>query len=617
MPIGDNIANKKFVSELFRVANKIKVGLPVPALSGGLRRILNPANWAETFWGAAFRVLVFLGIEELLRDLISGGIGAGVLVMAKTHPEKTMEAIGWIADEITAFEGFGTELAGITINQMTGAGLDVERIKLSLGLEPIGESRRIIGEEFTKILPGMFDVGEAQASALSRTDYSAYVNNLNRYFGTNLSFQLRSMVISTISSTFGWAPLRHLETLHQSVNWAYGFGWLSWTVLSAIMDVTTTQGLKKKYNALIKPNDYTGAQAIDAFLRGWDTEEVMNLVLDNQGERLDIRDTLVNLNRRWVTVSEGIDLHLRGWTDAAQYQTDMTHQAVPVGQRSLLLDLNESMIPDGDITQLFQRGLVDEQDVLLHFRHKGYRDERAKLEQATVVNARVWELMDKITESYGRLYRDGVIGEGEFRQWLSSANWTNDEMDLRIAFEELERRQRTFLSTGDLKNAVDLGLMAIGDAWTELTFRGYTPEDATIVTALAFKDHTPACEKERVKNSALIAFLQGLGAQAGVNPALLRPQILRYLQCLNEAVPLILPVVTLKATPDHVVHSGVVTLEWNTEFATSASLQPGIGPVPLSGKTEIVVTSSRSYTLVAVNPLGQSRAFAFVNVSEA
>lgn len=581
------------------------------------KRITLPkGNWANRFWAAFIAALSLAEVTDFFVGLISKGSGLGFLAFAKIAPDHAADVVAWAANQIVSFEPLAAKLAGETMSQIIGA--DVTPRPPNRGATAEERRGEIIdlGGQFANTLSAMFSLPEAAQDFTTRTGYNGSINNMLSYFGTNLTFQMRSLTIGTVASLTGWHTLRHLENLHQSVNWAFGFGWLSWSVMSKIMDVAVSPGVARYYNSQIKPHDLSASEAIDAWIRGWLSPEEMQKVLDNEGIMTLARDPKFNMNYRWWSLAESIDLHLRGYTDHDHYLVDLQHQAVHPGQKELLLDLNESMLPDNDVLDFFQRGVLDENDVYGHFRKRGYRDERARLETRTIVEARTWDLLDKITESYGRLYRDAVIDENEYRQFLGSINFTAEETDLRIAWEELERQQRTFLSNADLGDAVDIGLYTPADMYESLTSRGYTPEDAAIVMVLQEVKHLPACDKEKIKKDALIAFLQGIGAQAGVNPALLKPQVLRYLQCLDETVPLILPIAELRATPDNITGSGVVTLEWNTEFATSARLDPEIGPVSLAGKTEVVVSRSRSYTLTASNPLGKSTAFAFINVKE-
>ncbi|HLF95482.1 MAG TPA: Ig-like domain-containing protein, partial [Planctomycetota bacterium] len=59
------------------------------------------------------------------------------------------------------------------------------------------------------------------------------------------------------------------------------------------------------------------------------------------------------------------------------------------------------------------------------------------------------------------------------------------------------------------------------------------------------------------------------------------------------------------------------TLAWTTTNASSASLSPGIGPVPLSGSLTVSPASTTIYTLTATNSSGSSTASATVTVAAA
>ncbi|TAK34979.1 MAG: hypothetical protein EPO21_07680 [Chloroflexota bacterium] len=60
------------------------------------------------------------------------------------------------------------------------------------------------------------------------------------------------------------------------------------------------------------------------------------------------------------------------------------------------------------------------------------------------------------------------------------------------------------------------------------------------------------------------------------------------------------------ASPNLLTHWGMTTLSWNVSDATAVSIEPGIGPVDRTGTRSVVVSSSTSYVLTAVNASGQT-----------
>lgn len=595
---------------VFKAARTRALGTRAP------KTVLLPTRtWAQRFWSSLIGIFMIAEVTDWVISIFSRSGGLIFLAVAKMWPDHGASLVAWAANQITAFEPLATKLAGETMHQLTGAEIDAEAISVRGTPEEQRATNINIGAQFGLVLNQMFDVAGAAQDFQTRTGFSNSVNNMSAYFGTNILFQMRSLTIGTVASMSGWGVLRHLEQLHQSINWAFGFGWLSWTVMSTIMETTVLPGVTRYYNSQVKPRDLSLSQAIDATLRGFLDGDAMFQVMDNEGIMEIAREPMINLNRRYLTISESVSAFLRGMITETAYHGHLTFHAVVPADFDTIADLNEPTLSEAEVEDLYQRGRFDAQDVFNFFRSKEYRQTRADQKTTTVVEARTWKLLDQITSSYGRLYRDGVVTEGEYRQWLSAQNWSNTEIDLNIAWTELERRQRRFLSNFEMIRAVRKGLMTMQDVFDALQFQGYVPEDAVIVMGLALEEELPECDDEKLKQSALIAFLQAVGLEAGVTPALLRPQLLRYLQCLDPLVPIVLPTATIKATPNSLTIAGEVELEWETEFATEALITPQIGRVPTSGKANVQVTRTISYTLTARNPLGQTQAFVFINLN--
>jgi hypothetical protein len=81
--------------------------------------------------------------------------------------------------------------------------------------------------------------------------------------------------------------------------------------------------------------------------------------------------------------------------------------------------------------------------------------------------------------------------------------------------------------------------------------------------------------------------------------------------------PTPLPQGTLTASPSTLPpEGGTVTLTWSSTNATSASLEPGIGPVALSGSQTVPVTATTTFHLVLSNATGTRTRSAQVTVTK-
>ena len=68
------------------------------------------------------------------------------------------------------------------------------------------------------------------------------------------------------------------------------------------------------------------------------------------------------------------------------------------------------------------------------------------------------------------------------------------------------------------------------------------------------------------------------------------------------------PSVTFSADPEVILPGEPSTLSWTTTYATTCSIDPGIGSVPVNGSIEVRPRSSTTYTITATGPGGETSA---------
>jgi peptidoglycan-associated lipoprotein len=76
-----------------------------------------------------------------------------------------------------------------------------------------------------------------------------------------------------------------------------------------------------------------------------------------------------------------------------------------------------------------------------------------------------------------------------------------------------------------------------------------------------------------------------------------------------------LPTVTLRATPSSIERGQSTTLEWSSQNATTLTLEPGLGQVPMQGTMTLSPFDSITYRLIAQGPGGKAEATARITVS--
>ncbi len=533
----------------------------------------NPiVNWAEEEAGAF--------LKHVLGDDFTNGVKTTYVETVKWLKGDAWhffinsfdDVLELVNSGIVAFTPLAGQLAARTIKQITDINIDPKRLG-ELAEVAAGRDQAVeIGAAFHPVLDNMFPIDSTAALTTDRSTRAWAVDNVNAYFGTNLLFQLRSLTIATIASFVPEFQLRHLEGLHQTINWAFGFGWLSWSVMSAIMDVTTTKPLKEHYNRLIKPEDMTEARARNAYLSGLIDKTLYYQILDNAGLRDDVRDI----------------------EDA----------------------LAEKDLSDSDLRTLWQEQQVDEAYLTKAYRLKTYGEERAGKVVALLKDERRLKLRDEWLTTERQLFRDCVIDEQELRADLAGEHYTQAEQDWVVKVELARRRIRVFLPTTDMVKAIKLGLLDVNDAANQLQCRGYTYDDMIVELLLKLQDKLPPCDDVKLEEKAMIGLLQALGANIGISGKLLRPNVLKYLQCLDLTKFLVPPIATIESTVKSIPTRGNVTLKWSTQLATHAEIEPQIGPVPLSGETFVHITHTTGFTLTAESPIGKTTAYVTIGVDD-
>lgn len=533
----------------------------------------NPiVNWAEEEAGAF--------LKHVLGDDFTNGVKTAYVETAKWLKGDAWhffinsfdDVLELVNSGIVAFTPLAGQLAARTIKQITDINIDPKRLG-ELAEVAAGRNQAVeIGAAFHPVLDNMFPIDQTAALTTDRSTRAWAVDNVNAYFGTNLLFQLRSLTIATIASFVPEFQLRHLEGLHQTINWAFGFGWLSWSVMSAIMDVTTTKPLKEHYNRLIKPQDLTTGSANRALLAGILDRGVWGQILDNDGLRDDVRQ--------------------------------------------IELDLAEKDLTDSDLRTLWEEQQIDDTYLQRAVRLKGYGEERGGRAVALLKDERRLKLRDEWLQTERQLFRDCVIDEAELRQDLAGEHYTQAEQDWVVKVELARRRIRTFLPINKMVKAIKLGLLDVNDAANSLQCRGYTYDDMVVDLLLELQDKLPPCDDVALDEKAMIQLLQALGSNIGISGKLLRPNVLKYLQCLDLTKFLVPPIVSISSSVNSLPTKGNFTLTWSAKLATHARIEPQLGPVPLEGSAEVHIIHSTGFTITAESPIGKSSDFVFVRVEQ-
>lgn len=571
--------------------------------AAGTSVVLPGLSWADRFWSAFFKIFLITEITEWFVSLLSKAGGLALLGFGKMAPDLALELVTKVAGEVTELNTLTVGLASETLRQITGVNADTDELITIAGGPPGRGFVTGIGDAFMPVVTDIFDVELARQDHSTRTSNLGALANVSAFFGTNLTFQLRSLTIGTVASLSGLRSLRHLEGLHQTINWAFGFGWLSWAVMSEWMNVTVNAGLRRELNSRVLPNDLSESEAFTAHLSGRIDRDLFDRILSNLGLRFDVRD--------------------------------------------LLLDIREPDLSETDVRDLLWRGEVDENFVFDYFRSKGFRPERARKKQTLLIGDRRWRIEDRITDLMERQFRDCALDERTLRLRLGVMNFTAVEEDLKIQELTLERHLRRFLSMTQNFKALDAGLKGEPGVREDLKCQGLTDLDIDVLFGL---DRGAVQRRPRMRVFSVSPGRVKQGEQievrwavddADVDGVELLPQPGRVaavgsfittidqnttfeIRATNDvgttsrqdAVIVTgpppdpkLPTASLSVRPG-TIEIGLlgtqVEVEWRVSNADTVVITPELGTVPLSGSRVLRLNTTRTFRLVATNADGET-----------
>lgn len=413
--------------------------------------------------------------------------------------------IGKVGDYLSAGTPIAARLAAHTINQISGTNIDEDKIESDFAGSPSREAIVDIGAQFGQVLDKMFPIGPTAEGEKDRANRQFARDNVNAYFGTNLNFQLRSLAIGTVASLFPGFELRQFENLHQSINWAYGFGWLSWTVLSAVMGVTTTKPLTEYYNAKIKGNDFTEQQAINAFLEKHIDEGTLNKILDNHGIRDDIRATKIEMDRKGLTTEQAVNAFIQGKIDAGKFNSVMDRERIREDERKTKVDLAKPDLTESDIQEGYNNGLLSESDGRDHYTEKGFDGFNLQAKVDLLKDQRLFALQKQLASTMHHHYVLGTVDQAEYVQYLNSIHYNQLEVDVELKRAEIEMRShlQKHLTRAEILRLVADGSMQASDGLARLKAMGLPDDDARRLLADAVLRHAVSMIPSKIRDACL------------------------------------------------------------------------------------------------------------------
>jgi len=276
---------------------------------------------------------------------------------------------------------------------------DIIREGIGIGGRRVMET---LGEKFLTPMLGLLmpDPREIERDPLGGAE---------RFLGTNLQFQLSAWLLHLIGDMQSFGMFKSLKDLPNALSWSYGLGWLSWMVMGPVFRVGISQGMEKHFNKIYTPELFTVAQAIDALRHG----------------KISSREYLDELLKRGIHPEKALTLY----------------------------EITQKDYSDGVMRTLLELGWMTEEEAQQEFKRRGYDESRSLILARLLRDDRKFELIAKIADEAGDLFREEVIDESTYRRYLALVGYREDEQGLVIAHKKLERMRRRYLTPAQVVQA--------------------------------------------------------------------------------------------------------------------------------------------------------------------
>lgn len=331
---------------------------------------------------------------------------------------------------------------------------------------------------------------------LDREPGNPEVENLKQLFGSAMRVQLGAFLVRAIQPLVPKNVGRFLEHIVDVVDKSVNLDDAIEEQIQAVIEPLIRLGATAQLNRAIKHADLSATEALQAAIAGKISEQTLTKILNNAGYRDDIRQ--------------------------------------------ILRDNAAGNLTESDLDKGYQWNLLTREDVKKRYRDRAFEEPDAEIKTKLVEMERRQKLREKVFELYGNLYRDGVATKQEVTPFLESYGYDADEVEMWFQVQELERRQRKWLSNGQIEDLLKNGLANVEWAIDYQVIQGMLPEDATMVYMSYLlekykKDLDEDCTqvlKDAASPAKMIGFLLGKLPEFGLAGMFGKSELEKVLNCL-------------------------------------------------------------------------------------
>lgn len=364
----------------------------------------------------------------------------------------TLRFLDLVANDPKAFfgalKGSADKLIDYMVEFVTGFTITDGTVSTALSTGNRDATRLALGGIFQKLLDETLLTEDAAEGWVNRETGPAEAANTARLVGAAFRMQLGDMLADWIAKGIPFGIGDSLKDIAERVDKAINLDDAIEEIIQVPMQATITRGLEAYYNRKLKPADLSASEALKATISGKLSQENLTKILDNAGYRDDIRQ--------------------------------------------ILRDNAAGNLTESDLNDLYQWNIFTRDEVKKQYRDRAFEEPDAELKTKLVELTRRQKLREKVFELYGNLYRDGVATKQEVTPFLENYGYDADEVEMWFQVQELERRQRKWISDANVLKLIMANAMTFEEGYNYWVLQGMEANDASRLLSLAVKEEKEA-----------------------------------------------------------------------------------------------------------------------------
>lgn len=402
---------------------------------------------------------------------------------------------------------------------------------------------------FRKAIEDVFDVKKVAQGYFERLPGDAERDNFRQFIALHARLQMGMALANLTKDSLAFGVGQGITAVTKAMEALLGLEDAQEEILEPLMEKMIVEGMTKKFNREILPVDLTPSDATAARIRGYIDQDTFKKILDNEGIRYGVRETLKKLRA--------------------------------------------NNLSQADIQERYNQGLTQGTEVFDFFRQTGYLEEDATLKENLVINDRLWKLQAELTNVREQQFVRGVISEPDFRNHLQTQNYNQDEEDVQVLISLAKRTLGTSGKPKAITGSFNIVPERVKPGQNAIIKWNIRNADEITITDLG---SVPARGEQPLVVTASKTYL--LTARSDTD----EETFPAYVELKGE-VEEKLPRVSLTVSPQRGTLGSLRELRWSVSNSDSVSID-GFGAVPEQGVQFVFPILPTFYTLRAANKAG-------------